>query len=198
MFTRVLTSAVAGVAVTSGLLFLMQNLIASGEEIITESGSRGELIFVRVKEKEVVNTARDIPDRIDKPKIPPQIATPRPDGSGDVVIGIPTQQPVQPTGRPGFAGPSLGDGPLISIILVAPQYPRIAASKGLEGTVLVEFDVTETGTVADVVVIESSSKIFNQAAIDAAYRFRYKPGIVDGRPYATKGLRYLFRFEMEK
>jgi protein TonB len=81
---------------------------------------------------------------------------------------------------------------------VTPQYPVRAAANGLEGTVLVQYDVTTMGTVENVVVIESSNRIFDQAAIDAVYRFRYKPGIVDGVPYGSKGLRDLFRFEMEE
>ena len=91
-----------------------------------------------------------------------------------------------------------GDGPLINIIRVQPLYPAIAATRGLDGTVTVQFDVSEIGTVENVTVIHSTNRIFNKAAIDAAYRFKYKPKVIDGTRYRATGLQQLFRFEMEK
>ena len=63
---------------------------------------------------------------------------------------------------------------------------------------LVQYDVTTEGQVVNVVVLESSDRIFEKAAITAAYRFKYKPKTVDGIPYESKGLRNLFRFLMEE
>ncbi|MGI9238023.1 MAG: energy transducer TonB, partial [Woeseiaceae bacterium] len=80
---------------------------------------------------------------------------------------------------------------------VSPTYPSIAIARGLEGSVLVQYDVTTEGQVANVVVLESTHSLFNKAAIAAAYRFKYKPRTVDGVPYETEGLKNLFRFEME-
>ena len=52
------------------------------------------------------------------------------------------------------------------------------------------------GSVTAVRVVESSDRVFERAALDAAKRFRYKPRVVDGVPQPVSGVRYLFRFEM--
>ncbi|MDH5214613.1 MAG: energy transducer TonB, partial [Gammaproteobacteria bacterium] len=63
--------------------------------------------------------------------------------------------------------------------------------------VIVSYDVLANGAVANVVVTESSHSVFDDAAIAAAYRFRYKPRIVDGVAIETHGLgnRFVFRIE---
>lgn len=198
MLTRILSSAAIGMAVTGGLLFLMRYLIATGEEIIVESpdGSTLEWIALEKEERLIV----DPPD-FDRPKPPPipPITEPiRPSVDDGIGFTPPGPRPPVPTVDPGIRNLRFSDGPLVSIIKVRPQYPARARAKNLEGTVLVQFDVTTVGTVANVAVIESSNRVFDKAAVDAAYRFKYKPRIVDGVPYETKGLRNLFRFEMEK
>ena len=197
MFTRILSSATVGIAVTTGLLFLMQYLVASGEEIITEPAIRHDLRIVRLKEKEEVRKTPTIIDRIAQPKTPPRTDVSDPRGDGDIGFNFP-DPPKPPRGGATLTKLSFGDGPLINIFKVYPQYPVTAVSRALEGTVLVQYDVTSMGTVENVVVVESTNSIFNKAAIAAAYRFKYKPRIVDGVPYGTKGLRNLFRFEIEK
>ena len=62
----------------------------------------------------------------------------------------------------------------------------------------VSYDVMANGTVANVVVIESSNRLFDAAAIEAAYRFRYKPRIVDGIAQETYGLLNRFVFKMDE
>jgi TonB family protein len=85
----------------------------------------------------------------------------------------------------------------LPIVRVAPIYPTQAAQQRLEGHVIVEFTVTETGTVADVTVVESSDSIFEQSAMDAALRFRYRPRIVNGEPVRVPGVRNMFTYRLE-
>src|SRR5699024_7690181 len=71
---------------------------------------------------------------------------------------------------------SASDGNYLPIVKVAPMYPPRARSKGIEGYVLLEFTVTETGSVTNVHVLEAHPKgVFNEAAIKAVRRFKYKP-----------------------
>ena len=84
-----------------------------------------------------------------------------------------------------------------STVRVQPVYPVRAQTQGLEGHVLVQFDVMADGTVTNITVIESSHKVFERSAIEAAGRFRFKARVVDGVPQASYGLRNLFTFEME-
>ena len=198
MITRALSSATAGLAVTTGLLYLMQFLVATGEEIITEPRPRYVLDWIGPQQPPDTPVETRPPERPDKPQIPPKTNFADLTDTGLVGVGIPTAPPVPRTHRPAFTKFGVSDGPLINIIKVQPQYPAAAAIRGLDGTVIVQFDVTAMGVVENVVVVDSTNKIFNKAAIEAAYRFKYKPRVVDGTQYGGKGLRQLFRFEMEK
>ena len=77
-----------------------------------------------------------------------------------------------------------------------PRYPMEALLRRLEGTVLFESDVAANGTVSQARVVESSSRVFENAALAAAKRFRYKPRVVDGVAVPVSGVRYQFRFEL--
>jgi periplasmic protein TonB len=98
----------------------------------------------------------------------------------------------------GLSGGS-GDGEYLPIVKVAPNYPRRAAAKGIEGYVVVEFTVTSLGTVADPVVVESDpADIFDREALAAVKKFKYKPKVENGKPVDVKGVRNIIRFELEK
>ena len=85
----------------------------------------------------------------------------------------------------------------LPVVKVAPIYPDRALKEGIEGHVLLEFVVTEAGTVRDVVVLEAEpSDVFERAAIKAALKFKYKPRIVDGKPVETAGVRNRIVFEI--
>lgn len=96
------------------------------------------------------------------------------------------------------AGLQATDGEYLPIVKIAPQYPRRALSRGIEGYAIVEYTVTKLGTVKDPVVIESSpGTIFNNAAIKSALRYKYKPRVVDGKPIEVSGVRTKITFELE-
>lgn len=198
MIARALSSATTSLAVTTGLLYVMQFLIATGEEIIIEPRQMHEPEWLSPPEPPATIVEPPPPRKIDEPPLPPKTNFPDMTEIGGTGIGIPPPPPTPPTGRPTISGLGTGDGPLINIIKVQPQYPAAAASKGLGGTVVVQYNVTALGAVENVVVVESTNKLFNKSAIAAAYRFKYKPKIVDGIPYGVKGLQQLFRFELEQ
>lgn len=69
-----------------------------------------------------------------------------------------------------------GEGGLIPVTRIAPQYPIKAARKKIEGWVKVEFSVLDNGSVFNIKVIESKPKrIFNRAAIKAISKWKFKP-----------------------
>ncbi len=65
-----------------------------------------------------------------------------------------------------------------------PVYPAAAAAMGLTGRVVVEILVDETGTVREARVVESSSPLFEAAALAAVRRWRYSRP-VDARSGAS-------------
>ena len=127
-------------------------------------------------------------------RVPPRLTT----GSGTgPKIGV--RFPAMVTGENAYTYTleKYVDGPLAAIVRVSPTYPPVMNARGLEGHVLVQFDVLADGRVANIVVVESSHSGFNKAAIKAAERFKYKPRVVDGVPMASTGIQNLFRFRME-
>ena len=80
---------------------------------------------------------------------------------------------------------------------IAPVYPTEAAALRLEGYVIVEFTIDENGSVADPFVVESSSPIFEAAALEAASKFKYKPRLINGNPVAVPGVRNRITFVLD-
>lgn len=63
--------------------------------------------------------------------------------------------------------------------VAAPEYPRGAERRQLEGYVTVRYNVTETGQVADVEVVEQTPEgIFDRSVLRALEDWRYAPGQV--------------------
>lgn len=58
--------------------------------------------------------------------------------------------------------------------------------------------MTRQGTVRDPRVIESTSTIFDDAAIDAVMRFRYRPRVIDGEPVDVPGVQFRMTFQLER
>ncbi len=65
---------------------------------------------------------------------------------------------------------------------VEPQYPDIARKAGIEGRVFVKVLVDTLGNVETVQVLKSSNPIFEKPAIEAAKKWKFKPGYQRDRP----------------
>ena len=64
--------------------------------------------------------------------------------------------------------------------------------------VIVEFTVTKQGAVRDPIVVEANpSGIFEQAAIDAAMKFKYKPRVVNGEATEVSGVQNRITFQID-
>ena len=199
MIARYAFSIVIGSVVAVALLYLMQLLIATGKAAISDDRSVNFVDFIKVDNPPEVNTRDRKPEKPQKPQEPPPDAPPP--QMDAVEPGKTTINVARPTVSADISisgtGLSQADGEYLPIVKVAPIYPRRAQSRGLEGYVIVEFTVTKLGTVKDVVVVESSSSLFNSAAMKAAEKFKYKPRVVDGEPVEVYGVQNLIRFELE-
>lgn len=196
MIRRYSSAAGCGAIATLSLLLLMQTLIVIQPGALSESRPRAKIDIVRVKKSEDLRT-RDI----QRPHASLKRAEPLPprllDESGDGwAIATKMPPPPAPLGLHAMTAIRMSDGPLVAIVRVQPVYPTSAEARGLEGWVLVQFNVLPDGRVADAHVVESSSRVFEKAALNAAFRFRFKPQIVNGEPVLTRGIQNLFRFEM--
>lgn len=63
-----------------------------------------------------------------------------------------------------------------------PMYPALAVRAGIEGRVWVKIWVDKDGKPRRAVILKSDAEIFNQAAIDAAMRYRFSPAMLKGEP----------------
>ncbi len=64
-----------------------------------------------------------------------------------------------------------------------PDYPRLAKQAGITGTVWVKALVDEAGKVLKAIVARSSGTVsLDEAAVKAAYKNKFTPGIQEGKP----------------
>ena len=198
MIIRYVVGVAAGTVITFFLFLLMQALIKSDKSPFSDVAAGKILDFVRVQEDQEIIT------KVRKPKPPPPPDEPPPDMpkptfDSSVSVGVDigavdVDVDVSVSGVGGFSS----DGEYLPIVKVAPIYPRRAQTRGIEGYVLLEFVVTNTGAVRDPVVIEAKPPgIFDRAAVQAALKFKYKPKVVNGEPVEVAGVRNLIKFELQ-
>lgn len=192
-------AVVLAAVITGGLLFTMQALIASGQSALTDDREVHFLDFVRTQRQEMVERKQQKPEKPPPPKEPPpDMPQPQQDAVDPNVqtIGVAPVSVSADMSIGGF-GLAISDGDYLPIVKVAPAYPRRALQLGLEGHVIVEFTVTKTGSVRDPFIVESTSSLFENAALKAVLRFKYKPRIVDGEPIDVAGVRNQITFVLE-
>lgn len=189
----------AALAVTFLVALIMQGLISSGGSVIEDKGFGKLVEFVHVQEDDDLQTkSRQVKKPPAPPEEPPKPEMAKPDldmtankvdmGSVDMSAGLSVDT--------GLAG-ARGDGEYLPIVRIAPQYPRRAAQKGIEGYVDLEFTVSKLGSTKDVVVINAQpANIFNRAAIASVLKYKYKPKVEDGKPIDVPGVQIRVTFEM--
>jgi len=200
MLGRYAISIIVGSIVTVSLLFVMQLLIVTGKQALTDPRERHKLEFVRVKRNENLNVEDIVPE---KPPKPPETPPETPPQDMDNVnpdapkINIAPPQITAGTDIGGPGSMNIAEGDYLPIVRVAPVYPARALSRGLEGFVDLSFTVTTTGTVRDPIVLQSTSSLFERAAIRAVLKFKYKPRVVDGVPVDVPGVKTRISFMLE-
>jgi protein TonB len=198
MIIRYASAATTGTFITLALFYVMQSLIAMERFEPPPERPRLDLDFWRtVKDTEVKTRELELFKKLKKP-VPVDPTGPEFSYSGTGPgISIPTGEVTHPGNKIETLGIFI-DGPLVTVVRVEPAYPPAASGRNLEGFVTVQFDVNPDGTVTNVTVVESSSKIFERAAIKAAQKFRFKARVVDGVPQPSYGLQNRFVFKMER
>ena len=197
MFANFATAISTSTAVTLALFYLMNLLVTIQPQALVEPRPRMDLKWVRIAEPErPPETIDQRPDpKTFEPPQPPTTETPGDPGER-IIVRKPKAAPA-PVNEFSGSGLVLHDGPLVALVRVSPTYPARAEQMGLEGWVLVQFDVLANGTVANVTIVDSSHSVFEKAARRAAERFRFKAKVIDGVPIETTGVQNLFTFRME-
>jgi protein TonB len=198
LFARIAFALPLGAAVTAGLLFMMHLFIENGHGQ-SETTSARIVEFVRIEQPEAIQKKDQRPDKPEALERVPDLASPVSTAAFDNSIGINIAAAPTLEYRANINGVSMtvSDGEYLPIVKVAPIYPTRALQRRLEGYVIVEFVVTSTGSVRDVSVVESSSPLFEEAALEAALKFKYKPRVVDGLAIEVAGVKNLITFKLD-
>ncbi len=97
-----------------------------------------------------------------------------------------------------FGAAAQTDENLRPLVRIAPEYPTAALEAGREGSVELEFTITATGTIKDVVVIDASSPEFEAPAVAALLRWRYQPLVENGTAIERRGMRTTISYSLEQ
>tara|TARA_R110000782_G_scaffold53210_3_gene113463 strand:+ start:283 stop:879 length:597 start_codon:yes stop_codon:yes gene_type:complete len=196
MFARYASAVSTGTVMTLALLYAMQLLITLQPGAASDIKRTIPMTWLSVK-------IRDTPVQPEQPEIIKEelaktVDTPRrPDPTtSSQTISIPRESTLPPPKHNGILLAAPTDGALVNLVRVSPVYPPRALAMGLEGHVIVQFDVGTAGQVINATAIESSHRIFEKEAVRAAERFRFKARVVDGVPLITRGVRNIFTFEI--
>lgn len=198
---RLATGIVLGLVVTAGLFWMMQYLIDTADRELNESASGHLLDFVRLKRNEEIERRQLKPKKPPPPDTPPpQPPTPQledlnPNAEKIAISAVPVETDIEMSG--GFSL-GVGEGDYLPIVKVAPIYPQRALSRGIEGFCVVQYTVTRNGTIRDPVVIENmcTSSLFQNASLQAAHKFKYKPRVIDGQAVEVPGVQNKFTYEI--
>lgn len=198
---RIPFAAMAGVLCTLSVFFGLWRLVGAPLDV----GEPVEAVRIDFTRQIVDTPVRPKPPRT-KPVREPRQET----------VGIPTIGPgdsethlharpnlVRASWLPGITGTRGGipmgvDRDITPLVQIKPDYPPTQESRGVEGWVRVQFDVTPIGTVRNAIVVAAEpAGAFDEAALEAIARWRYNPRIANGVAVERVGLQVLMHFKLE-
>ena len=74
--------------------------------------------------------------------------------------------------------------PPIPVRTVAPDYPADMRASNTSGIVVLGCDIDDKGVVTEAKVTKTTNEAFNQAAIAAVAKWKFRPAQRDGKPVA--------------
>ena len=99
----------------------------------------------------------------------------------------------------GGASAAANDTDVVPLVRVNPQYPARAMQRGIEGWVHLAFTITPAGTTKDIAVVEAEpANVFEDAAIAAVRKYKYKPKVENGQPIERSGVEVMLAFKLNK
>lgn len=196
---RYIAALIIAALVNLGLFLLIFFMMAGQQSGFKQMENIAAVDFVRLRrEPEPPKPKeRQLPKKPPPPKEPlplmarrPQAPSPQKSPLPQVIphIEIPLAKSAGPylgDYRQSSAGPTIAmamEGELVPLVRIPPQYPPRAARRGIQGAVTVAFIITRKGSVRNPKVIEAHPpEIFNEAALRAIKRWRFKAKQVEGQ-----------------
>lgn len=203
---RGVLAAAGAVAVALALFLAMKFMISMGQQEARPTEDLAGVDFIRLKRDESIEVKQREREKPPPPKKPPP--PPKLDVKQNVKpqtqpldIDMPRMDASLRMGGGPFLGSFgaravSGDGEAIPVVAIAPQYPRQAAIQKIEGYVTLEFEIEPDGTVNNPrIVAADPPRVFNQDALRAITRWKFKPTVIDGKPVRDTG-RFTLRFKL--
>lgn len=204
---RIFIGLLLAIVVNYGLFTLMKEMTTSDSSLYRDDNEILVLDFVRLKQEEAPpeTVKREIPKKPPPPEEPPpptpttapkmtqpdvqqpKMDMPRIDVplniAGQPYLGDFSAEPAPaPSPAPVQPGPQMDDE-VVPLVRIPPNYPRVAQRRGIEGVVTVAFTITRDGRVKDPVVVSANPEnVFDNAAMTAILKWKFKPKVVDGEP----------------
>ena len=202
---RLVVGILLALVVNFGLFYLMEHMTNSKSIDRREIEEVQILDFVRLKKEEAQpeTKKREVPKKPPPPEEPPPPPEPaatqadKPDAPTPHMDIPAIDVPMNITGGPYLgdfaAAPKAAPAPapnnapmldneVVPLVRIPPKYPRVASRRGIEGVVTVTFIITKDGRVRDPKVIKAEpASVFNDAALRAILKWKFKPKYVDGQ-----------------
>ncbi len=203
MLVRYLLSLLIATGVTIALFALMIALIKTGQQPVASDLSINMVDFIRQKRDPSLNLEELKPEPPPMPSSPPPPARLQMDkyATASAEQFDPGTMMDAPQGFAISAGVGIGEGggDYLPIAQVAPQYPRNALTKGIEGWVLVEFTIGTEGQVKDPRIVKAQPEgIFDEAALSAVRRFRFRPRTIGNTAVEVSGVQNRIKFRLQR
>ena len=194
-----------GVLMAFFIFWAMQWMISPGHEKSNRSDQVAMIDFIRsMKDSSSEDKTRNAKEP-PKPKMPPKLEAPQIQQSAPKKMQL--SMPNIGSSLSSFKGDAMGsmlsgygvgDSDVIPLVQVEPRYPAQAKSRKIEGYVVVRLEISKEGSVENVEVVDANPKgIFEREVIRAAYRYRFKPKLEDGKPVAQQATK-TFEFSLDK
>lgn len=101
----------------------------------------------------------------------------------DLVAGIPDAPPAPEPEAPLRVGGEVE--PPVKIYAPPPRFTELARRARIEGTVIIEAIIDETGAVTDTKVLKALPMGLDQAAVEAVASWRFEPAMLRGEPVSV-------------
>jgi len=197
---RLILGLPVAAVITAALFLLMRFLILPDDDVKLDEIISASIDITRPQRDEDARSR----DR-NKPNRPEQQNAPPPPPPMQLETRVNPSNTNLNIAMPDFSGLNLSalgapsDRSATPLVQVPPIYPDGAAQRGIEGWVLVEFDITPTGAVMNPRVIDADPQgVFDRAALRAIEKWKFKPQIVDGQPAPQFSKEYKITFQLEK
>lgn len=205
---RIILSIVFAAFVTAGLLFLMSLFIQDEQAKVKATPLPIEIDHVSLPEK------KSKPRPSVEPPSQPPVIEPAPANDGLIIEHVNTDslaevftsmgpEMINPNDLPIGLGPQeldiTQDASAMALYRSQPNYPTDALVKGLEGWVLLKYDVDTSGALSNISVIDAEPRrVFDREAIKALKKWKFKPAVTNGQPIASAGQTVKIEFNMDQ